>query len=174
MLALVLSVLVIPFGLIGIAGRLLGDKLLPRLSMRLLPNASREWSSSQINYLTQLNQALVNSFNIEEIHTLCFEIGIDHENISGEGKSGKVRELVIAVSNRDLVSEFDTLVRQNRPNIALEKPPQPWRQDESIPEDFAVEMDRVEQANYRLATYLILSLSGLLIIFSILIAVIFE
>lgn len=44
--------------------------------------------------LPQLRQALTDRFNEEELKTLCFDIGVDYDDLRGDGKAAKVRELV--------------------------------------------------------------------------------
>ena len=44
--------------------------------------------------VTRLREALTDSFNSSELHTLCFDLGLDHELLSPTGKSGQVRELL--------------------------------------------------------------------------------
>ena len=63
-------------------------------------------------------------FSKEEIHTLCFNLGIDHENLVGKTKMAQIRELI------------NTLLRQGRllsliDKVAIERPvgclDVPWR-----------------------------------------------
>ena len=44
--------------------------------------------------LPALRDILVTYFNDGELRDLCFDLGIDYENLGGEGKAGKARELV--------------------------------------------------------------------------------
>ena len=44
--------------------------------------------------LTELHWELSDSFDLEELRTLCFTLGIDYHNLPGEGKAAKARELV--------------------------------------------------------------------------------
>ena len=45
------------------------------------------------NLLVQLREFLTEYFNEEELRTVCFDLGIDYDNLGGEGKGGKAREL---------------------------------------------------------------------------------
>ena len=49
---------------------------------------------------TQLHAFLVDHFNVEELKTLCFNLGIEYEDLGGEGRSDKARELVKAMQRR--------------------------------------------------------------------------
>ena len=44
--------------------------------------------------LAQLRQVLDEVFNESELRTLCFDLGIEYEHLSGEERSAKTRELV--------------------------------------------------------------------------------
>jgi hypothetical protein len=41
-----------------------------------------------------VRQALVNYFDMEELRTLCFDLGVDFDELKGNGKGAKARELV--------------------------------------------------------------------------------
>ena len=49
---------------------------------------------------TQLHQFLVDHFSLEELKTLCFNLGVEYEDLGGEGRSDKARELVRAMQRR--------------------------------------------------------------------------
>lgn len=56
-------------------------------------------------------------FNLDELRDLCFELGLEFENLEGEGRAGKARELV-ALQLRD--NNLDVLldvVRRERPRV---------------------------------------------------------
>lgn len=57
--------------------------------------------------LSKVRDLIVNHFDLKELKTICFDLGIDFESLSGEGKPGKVRELVLLA---DRIGEFDKLV----------------------------------------------------------------
>ena len=48
----------------------------------------------------QLHQFLVDHFDLEELKTLCFNLGVEYEDLGGEGRSDKARELVKAMQRR--------------------------------------------------------------------------
>jgi hypothetical protein len=41
-----------------------------------------------------LREILSERLSLEEIRTLCFDLGIDYDNLPGEGKTAKARELM--------------------------------------------------------------------------------
>lgn len=75
----------------------------------------------QLGLLNSLRIILVESFNVEELQTLCFEMGIDYENLGGQGKAGKARELVSYVARHGLITELISAGEQLRPDINWEK-----------------------------------------------------
>jgi hypothetical protein len=48
-----------------------------------------------------LHHALCARYNLEELRTLCAEIGVPFDDLGGEGRSGKVRELILWLQRRD-------------------------------------------------------------------------
>jgi hypothetical protein len=169
--AIVLSVLVIPFGLIGIGGRFLGDELLPRFSRHLIPKASREWSTPNIEYLMQLNRVIADYFTLEDIRTLCFELGIDYEDVPGDSKSDKIRELLIYTYNRGLVSKLAARVQQHRPEVTLPAYPAAEQADKVSSDLLRQQIDQYEQAATRGVVYMVLLLAALLVVIGVIIAI---
>jgi hypothetical protein len=70
-------------------------------------------------YLTQLREILSSRFNLEELRTLCFDLDVDYENLSGEGLTAKARELVAFLENRGRLSALIEWMKQGRPDIDL-------------------------------------------------------
>jgi hypothetical protein len=74
-------------------------------------------------YLSNLHKLLDHYFNLEEIRTLCFDLGVDFDNVGGEGKSARIRELLIGLGRQERLSDLLGVVRQQRPRVAW--PPVP-------------------------------------------------
>jgi hypothetical protein len=66
--------------------------------------------------LSALRQILVESFNQTELETLCFDLGISFESLSGENKDKKIIELINYVKRRGKFAELIKLVQRERPN----------------------------------------------------------
>ena len=64
-----------------------------------------------------LHQHLVKQFTLDEIRTLCFELGIDFDVLPGEGKESKARELVIYCRNRAMLEQLAQRTRMARPPL---------------------------------------------------------
>src|SRR6185436_18221077 len=90
--------------------------------------------------LTRLHEILTERFDLEELRTLCFRLGIDYDNLRSEGKSGKARELVVFLEHHDRIGELIAIDERLRPDEAWDveeaAPPQPTpipRPDRSPP-----------------------------------------
>ena len=51
-------------------------------------------------YRTELHKALDTHFDTEELHTLCTYLSIEYQNLPGEGKSAKARELIAVMARQ--------------------------------------------------------------------------
>ncbi len=67
--------------------------------------------------LAQLRQLLVDHFNEGELRTLCFDLGVDYENLPPGGKADKARELVAHLERRNQIPELLEMGRRLRPDV---------------------------------------------------------
>jgi hypothetical protein len=67
--------------------------------------------------LTQLRQLLTTHFSVSEIHTFCFDLGVDYEDLPGAGKTDKARELIAHMQRRGRLGELVQAGRQSRPDV---------------------------------------------------------
>jgi len=44
---------------------------------------------------TDLHRALIDRYDLEELRTLCAQLGIPFDDLRGEGRSAKARELIL-------------------------------------------------------------------------------
>jgi len=68
-------------------------------------------------YLRKLHEGLVDLFSADELKTLCFSIGIDFEQIAGEQKDAKARELIEFLNRRGRLGELVEYCSINRPHF---------------------------------------------------------
>ena len=66
--------------------------------------------------LPSLRDILVTYFNDSELRDLCFDLGIEYENLGGDNKSAKARELVAYCQRHDRLPDLETACRRLRPN----------------------------------------------------------
>ena len=57
-----------------------------------------------------LFDTLLNNFSLDEIKTLCFKFDINYDDISGDNRQSKVRELVIKLKYSHKLNEFQQYV----------------------------------------------------------------
>lgn len=72
---------------------------------------------------TKLRQIITQYFNAGELRTLCFDLGVDYDDLPGQGKTNKVIELIGYLQRRDRLPELVEMVRQLRPNA-------PWTEEQ--------------------------------------------
>ena len=61
---------------------------------------------------------LTRHFNLEELRTLCFELGVPFDELGGQGVRGVARELLLYVQRRDRLPELLAALRVERPSVA--------------------------------------------------------
>jgi hypothetical protein len=70
--------------------------------------------------LPQLRDFITRNFNDSELRDLCFDLGIEYENLGGDNKAAKARELVAYCQRHGRLIELEGTCRRLRPNAALE------------------------------------------------------
>ena len=79
--------------------------------------------------LPRLLDLLVKSFNLEELHTLAFDLGVDYESLGGAGKEARAREFLLYLNRRGLIPQLVAAARKQRPNV-------PWHDAYGMPDFF--------------------------------------
>jgi hypothetical protein len=69
-------------------------------------------------YLTQLRQVFTTRFDAGELRTLCFDLGVDYDDLPGEGKASRARELVGYLARRDRIADLIRVGKRLRPDIS--------------------------------------------------------
>ncbi|MBK9711493.1 MAG: hypothetical protein IPO81_09230 [Kouleothrix sp.] len=72
-------------------------------------------TSTQVDRV-KLRQIITDFFSDDELRELCFDLGIDYENLPGAGKAAKARELVAYAQRRGRMQDLVTTCQQLRPN----------------------------------------------------------
>lgn len=65
----------------------------------------------------ELRQKIEQAFSLDELRTMCFDIGFDYESINSENKGALVRELLLALHRQGKLPELLNECKQHRPNI---------------------------------------------------------
>jgi hypothetical protein len=77
---------------------------------------SENWSKQRG---AQLRQILTERVDLEESRTICFDLGIDFDDLRGEGRAAKVRELIRYLEQRNELHMLESWLRRHRSDIAL-------------------------------------------------------
>lgn len=76
--------------------------------------------TSKQRQLVEIHQVLTNRFDDAELRTLCFHLkhlGLEYDDLLGEGKSNKARELVAFFDRREQIPELVQAIKNLRPDI---------------------------------------------------------
>jgi hypothetical protein len=74
-------------------------------------------------YLTNLHRLPDPYFNVEEIRTLCFDLGVDYDSVRGEGRFARICELILALARSGRLPELLASVQEQRRHVVC--PPLP-------------------------------------------------
>ncbi len=72
------------------------------------------WPIAGFGSASELLAFLTDRFDLEELRTLCFDLGIDYDDLPAEGKSGKARELVRRAERRSQLARLAATARRLR------------------------------------------------------------
>lgn len=84
--------------------------------------------------------ALTNHFNLHELQTLCFELAVDFDELSGTTKSDKAKSLAAFMIDTGRLLELATAIKSRRQNVVLpdflsNKQPLPVMRREPSPQE---------------------------------------
>ncbi|MFC1466278.1 MAG: hypothetical protein ACFLMY_15665 [Candidatus Brachytrichaceae bacterium NZ_4S206] len=73
-----------------------------------------------VAYRVRLRELMLKHFDISELKTLCFDLGVDYESLGSAdaGRTDKVRELILYFERRDRLSELVTACARLRPETS--------------------------------------------------------
>jgi hypothetical protein len=69
-------------------------------------------------FLSELRCGIAETFNTEELKTLCADLGVNYENLGGEGLESKARELITYLEHRSRLPDLIAHCISARPNYA--------------------------------------------------------
>lgn len=86
--------------------------------------ASTQMAEADRNGLrVKLRQILTDRFSEEELRTVCFDLGLDYDDLPAQGKAGKARELVAYSERSGHIAELIDHCQKLRPNASLKDTP---------------------------------------------------
>jgi hypothetical protein len=68
--------------------------------------------------LADLRQKLADYFDDGELKSLCFDLGVAYDELPGEGKVNKARELIAFMERRDRIAELVAECARQRPKVS--------------------------------------------------------
>jgi hypothetical protein len=71
-------------------------------------------------FLTNLRKKLTNLVSEEELKTICFDLDVKYNDLPGQGKAGKVRDLIAYFRNRGQITRLIEVILEMRPDIKLD------------------------------------------------------
>jgi hypothetical protein len=77
-------------------------------------------SAPEQPHLAQLRQILSERFDESELHTLCFDLGIDYQDLPSQAKADKARELVEYLDRHGRIAQLAEFGQKLRPDISWE------------------------------------------------------
>ena len=66
----------------------------------------------------RLHMMIDDHFDKDELQTLCFDMGVNYDDLSGENKSGKARELIAYCERRDKIPDLVARCKKLRPTAS--------------------------------------------------------
>ncbi len=72
-------------------------------------------------YRSRVRQFLSTHFDTEELRTLCFDLGVEYDDLPGEGRAGKVRELVRYIERHERIYDLLKVGKELAPDLAWER-----------------------------------------------------
>jgi hypothetical protein len=66
----------------------------------------------------KLRRTLTTCFNESELRDLCFDLRVDYDDLPGQSKADKARELVAYFNRRGRLAELTKVCGQLRPNAS--------------------------------------------------------
>ncbi|MCL4804679.1 MAG: SUMF1/EgtB/PvdO family nonheme iron enzyme [Anaerolineae bacterium] len=63
---------------------------------------------------TQLRQFILDHFNLDELKTLCVDLAVVYDDLGGEGRAGKARELVLFMERDSRLIDLRAVLAQQR------------------------------------------------------------
>ncbi len=71
--------------------------------------------------LTELRQKLMAHFSEQDLRTLCFDLGIEYDDLSGDNRESKARELINRFKRRESMGELLSACSKSRPGAMWDK-----------------------------------------------------
>ncbi len=82
------------------------------------PQPAPAQRAARRKHLVKLRRTLTDRFSEEELRTLCFDLGLDYDDLPGQAKADRARELVHHLDARRRVLELVQVGQRLRPDVS--------------------------------------------------------
>ena len=79
-------------------------------------------AQNETSRLERLREKITRRFSDDEFRTLCFNLGIEYHDLAGEGRAGKIRELVAECERQVRLDELERKCADLRPDLGEHSP----------------------------------------------------
>lgn len=87
----------------------------PFMTVQIRPLIDDVGLSASLYDLPALLRQMEGAFDLEDVKRLCFDLGIEYEDLTGDGCSGNMRELLRYAERHNRLPELVQLLQQQRP-----------------------------------------------------------
>ncbi|MCP4416406.1 MAG: hypothetical protein GY805_07280 [Chloroflexi bacterium] len=92
-------------------------------------------TTDSAKYLSSLHKQIDERFSFSEVRTLCFDMGIDYDNVPGNTKSAFIRNLLVSLAREGRLQELVGRVREERSRVDWQNVPTDFELPASIAEE---------------------------------------
>ena len=100
-------------------------------------------ATNSAKYLSTLHKQIDERFSFSEVRTLCFNLGVDHENIPGDRRSAFIRNLIVSLAKQNRLQELIAEVRAERSFVN-------WQ---DVPADFELPSSMAQESIQQVVNY---------------------
>lgn len=84
----------------------------------VIPQGSgRQAAGGRMRLRQQLHAQMHVHLDINDLHNLCFDLGVDFDDLGGGGKDGRIRELILLAVQRGMMDELLGRLAEIRPKV---------------------------------------------------------
>lgn len=100
-------------------------------------------ATNNAKYLSTLHKQIDQYFSFSEVRTLCFNLGVDYENIPGDHRSAFIRNMIISLAKQGRLQELINEVRAERAFVD-------WQ---DVPADFELPSNMAQENIQQVVNY---------------------
>lgn len=92
-------------------------------------------TTKSAQYLATLHKQIDTYFSFDDVKMLCFNLGVDYENIPGNIRSAFIRNLIVSLAKQSRLQELVDNVREERPRVNWQDVPSDFELPASIAQE---------------------------------------